>query len=125
MSTIVNKVGSIIGGTVQIQFQLMSKDVTDATLVTKFGDILITTTGTFNDPNDATFPPFYVSAGGPIAFFTAGVMTAQFADPTLTMATLERRANLWGTSIGSQLSTKILALRALTDTVTGTTVITI
>lgn len=125
MSTIINKVGSIIGGTVQVQFQLIAKDVTDAALVSKFGDVIIVCSGTFNDPNDNTFPAFYVNAGDPVHLFTTGLITLQLADPTMTMALLQRQASLWAASILTQITTKITALRDLSDTITGTTVETI
>ena len=125
MSTVISRVGSLLGGTAQVKFMIITKDLTDAALVDKYGDIIINPTGFFNDPNDNAYPKFYVNAGDIIPFFTKTFITAQFEDSSLTIDEIQKKAKLWGDAVQTDIQNKIIALRALTDTTTGNATVTI
>jgi len=125
MATTFSRKSEILDGTVTVTFNLTAKDEADDALVRKYGDVIINVTGYFVDPADGTYPKFYVNAGDPIELFQAGTFTAHFEDSTMLISALQKRADLWGDNIQTQIQNGILALRAFTDTISGTTTVTI
>lgn len=118
MASTINRNQQLIGRSVIINITLTAKDVTDSALIQKFGDIIINPSGNFSDPNDNTYPPFYVNAGDPVPFFTNQVIRATFEDDLLDLAALQKKANLWGDAISLAIENALTALRALVDTTT-------
>ena len=125
MAIEVERKQELIERTIQIVIELVSKDATDNALVDKFGDIIINVSGAFSDPTDSTFPAFYVNAGKPVSFFKAQKIQTIFEDDILTLPVLQRQATLWGNSIMLQIQNAMTALRALTDSTTMDTTVTI
>lgn len=108
-----------------VKISLSAKDVGDDAAIKTFGDIKINPTGYFNDPDDDTYPQFYVDAGPAIPFFHIGEIKATFANDALNINDLQKRANLWGNKIQLDIQNAITTIRTLHDTTTQTTVITI
>jgi hypothetical protein len=125
MTSQITRKQTLINRVATVEFSLVAKDVTDDAIIKKFGDVIITPTGSFNDPNDLTYPAFYVNAGPCVPFFTVEHVQAQFVNDTLTLADIQRRANLWGDKIQLDIQNGIVAKRALHDTTTSTVTITI
>ena len=125
MASQLTRTQTLVDGVITVQISLPAKDATDSSLIQKFGDIQINPSGYFSDPSDSTYPKFMVMAGKPVNFYTEGSITALFANDTLAIADLERRATLWGNAIQLAIQNAMTSLRALTDTVTSTTNITI
>lgn len=125
MAISVERKQALIGRTIQIVIELVSKDAGDNALIDKFGDIIINVSGSFNDPSDNTFPAFYVNAGKPVPFFKNNIIQTIFEDDILTLPVLQRQATLWGNSIMLQIQNSMTALRALTDSTTMDTTVTI
>jgi len=118
MASTIHRVQKPIGRTIVVEISLTAKDVTDSGKIQKFGDIVINPTGDFDDPNDNTYPKFYVNAGNPVSFFTDQVIRATFEDDTLSLDALQKQANLWGDAISLSIQNALVALRAQTDTST-------
>ena len=125
MTSTISRVQKIEERVITVSIKLVSKDAADNTFIQKFGDIIIDPSGFFNDPNDVTFPKFNVSAGDPIPFYTNQEIRAIFADPSLTIETLQRQANLWGDAIELKIQNAMISLRAKTDTTTLNTTLNI
>jgi hypothetical protein len=126
MATQITRTQILTDRVITVTISLTAKDATDDALVKKFGDIQIMPSGYFNDPADSTYPQFMVNAGTePIDFFTAGSIVATFANDTLALADLQRRALLWGNAIQLTIQNAMIALRALVDSTTSTSVVTI
>ena len=125
MASQITRNQTLIGRMATVEILLVAKDVTDDSIIKKFGDVIINPTGNFSDPDDLSYPTFYVAAGPTVPFFTTGQVQAQFANDLLTLADLQRRANLWGDQIQLDIQNGIVVLRALTDTTTSTTTVTI
>ena len=126
MATQITRTQILTDRVITVTISLTAKDATDDALVKKFGDIQITPSGYFGDPSDSTYPSFMVNAGTePVDFFTAGSVVATFANDTLAIADLQKRALLWGNAIQLAIQNAMIALRAMTDTTTSTSVVTI
>ena len=125
MATSIVRNTEIRGRTIVVKFTLVAKEITDDNLYRKFGDIMIDVTGDFSDPNDLSYPKFYVNAGAQVPFFTNQEIIAHFEDEKLIFQDLSRRARLWGDAIQQQIQNKLLVLRSLPDTISGTVTITI
>ena len=118
MASTIQRTQQLRGRSILVSISLTAKDVADSALIQKFGDIIINPTGDFSDPNDNTYPPFYVNAGDPVSFYTDQVIRATFEDDKLGLAALQKQANLWGDAISLAIDNAMTALRALTDTTT-------
>jgi len=125
MASTITRVQTITDRVITVVISLTAKDGGDDALIKKFGDIIITPSGDFYDQHDSSYPKFRVIAGDPVAFFSIGQVQAVFADDTLNITDLEKRAGLWGDLIQLSIQNELTALRALTDTVTATTTVTI
>lgn len=125
MATTITRAQTLSDRVITVKIFLASKDASDDALIKKFGDIKISPSGEFGDPNDIAYPKFRVDAGETVLFFTAGEVKAVFANDTLTPADLQKRADLWGDKIQLDIQNAMTALRALTDTTTSTNTITI
>jgi len=125
MASTIHRTQQLIGRTVIVQLALTAKDIGDSALIQKFGDIVINPSGDFIDPNDGTYPPFYVNAGNPVSFFTEQVIRATFEDDTLSLDALQKKANLWGDAIILAIQNAMVALRADTDSTTLDTTVSI
>ena len=125
MATQLTRTQVLVDRVITVKFILSSKDAADDVLIRTFGDISISPTGTFNDPNDPTYPPFRVDAGDDVLFFTMGEIKTTFANDTLSLADLQKRADLWGDKIQLDIQNAMIALRAMTDTITSSTTVTI
>jgi hypothetical protein len=125
MTSQITRKQTLIDRVATVAIFLTAKDAGDDAIIKKFGDVIINPTGSFSDPNDLTYPAFYVEAGPTVHFFTTGQVQAQFANDVLTLADIQRRANLWGDKIQLDIQNGIVALRALHDTTTSTTTVTI
>jgi len=110
---------------ITVKISLSAKDAGDDALIKKFGDIKINPSGDFGDPNDGTYPKFRVTAGDSVLFFSVGEIKAMFADDSLNILDLQKRADLWGDSIQLAIQNAMTALRALSDSTTSTTTVTI
>jgi hypothetical protein len=110
---------------ITVTISLESKDSADSALIEKYGDIQINPSGYFNDPNEVSYPKFLVEAGDIVSFYTKGSITAIFIDNNLTLPDLQKRADLWADKIVLDIQNAMTALRALTDTTTLDTTITI
>jgi hypothetical protein len=125
MATTITREQVLSDRVITVKIFLASKDAGDDALIKKFGDIKINPSGEFGDPNDAAYPQFRVDAGEAVLFFTVGEVKAVFANDTLTILDLQKRADLWGDKIQLDIQNAMTALRAFTDTTTSTTTITI
>ena len=125
MATTITREQVLSDRVITIKIFLASKDAGDDALIKKFGDIKINPSGEFGDPNSSAYPKFRVDAGEAVLFFTVGEVKAVFANDTLTTDDLQKRADLWGDKIQLDIQNAMTALRALTDTTTSTTTITI
>ena len=125
MASQILRTQTLVDRVITIKISLSAKDGTDDSLIKKFGDIKIVVSGTFCDPNDGTYPPFRVDAGDDVLFFTAGEIKTTFVNDTLLLADLQKRADLWGDAIQLDIQNKMIALRALSDTTTSSSTVTI
>lgn len=125
MATQITRTQTLTDRVITVKISLTSKDGADDALVKKFGDIKINPSGDFLDPNDGAYPKFRVVAGEAVSFFSMGEVKAVFADDALNILDLQKRADLWGDKIQLDIQNAMTALRALNDSTTSTTVITV
>ena len=125
MASTIRRKQSLNGRSISVSISLDTKDSADSALIEKYGDIKINPTGYFNDPNDLAYPKFLVEAGDPVSFYKQGFIQAIFIDNALTLADLQKRADLWGDKIILDIQNAMIALRAYTDTTTIDTTIVI
>lgn len=125
MATQITRTQTLIDRVITVKISLSAKDASDDALIKKFGDIKISPSGSFDDPNDPTYPAFRVEAGDDVLFFTVGEVKTVFANDTLLLADLQKRADLWGDAIQLSIQNKMTALRALTDSTTSSATVTI
>lgn len=125
MATQITRTQVLSDRVITVKISLTSKDASDDALVKKFGDIKINVSGEFGDPNDSSYPRFRVEAGEAVLFFSNGEVKAVFANDALTSLDLQKRADLWGDKVQLDIQNAMTALRAMVDTTTSTTVITL
>lgn len=130
MATQLTRKVETVGGSVTASLFISSKDPSDDNLARKFGDIYLLVSGEFNDPLDNTFPKFIVDMGTktvPLLLTTLPnqVIQTTFDDPILDIAVKQRRAKLWLDALVVQAQSEMSALRARTDTISGTATVTI
>lgn len=125
MASQITRTQTLIDRVITVKLSLTSKDGSDDALIKKFGDIKVMVSGMFADPGDPSYPLFRVDAGDDVLFFTAGEVKAVFVSDTLTLADLQKRADLWGDTVQLDIQNKMIALRALTDSTTSTATVTI
>lgn len=130
MATQLTRKVETVGGSVTASLFISSKDPADDNLARKFGDIYLTVSGEFNDPLDNSFPPFIVDLGVkeiPLLLTTLPnqVIKITFDDPVLDVAVKQRQADLWLDALVVQAQSEMSALRARTDTISGTATVTI
>ena len=125
MASTLNLTRNIENGIITVEISLAGKDAADDALIKRFGDILVTPSGQFSDPNDPSYPTFYVLAGDPLFFFKEGKVRAIFDDLKLTYADRAKRAKLWEDSVTLYIQNELIKLRALTDTTTQSTNVTL
>ena len=125
MATSITRDTRVKGRTVIVEFTLVAKDSSDDVLYRKFGDIMLNVSGYFGDPNDLSFPKYWVEAGLPLGLFTSEKIVSHFEDATLTIEALQKRAKLWADNVQLQIQNGILSLRQANDTVSQTSTISI
>ena len=125
MTSTIHRNQQIINRSIIVTIELAQKDIADSALVKKFGDIIVTPSGDFGDPNDSTYPKFNVQAGDPISFFQTGTIKCTFKVDTLDITALHIQAKLLGDAISLSIQNSLVRLRTLTDSSTMDTDITI
>lgn len=125
MTSQITRTQTLVDRIVTITITLSAKDAADDSLIRTFGDIKISPSGIFNDPNDESYPSFRVDAGDDVLFFTVGEIKATFANDTLSLADLQKRADLWGDKIQLDIQNAMIRLRAFTDLTTSSATVSI
>ena len=122
MATIIERDIEPKGGSVYATVCITSKDPHDVYLAGKYGDIYISPSGEFTDPEDNTFK-FNVFAGLPVGVLLSILpdqrISASFLDPGISVATKLRQANLWTLAIANSIAVKLTSLRTNQDSISG------
>ena len=116
-ATVINIDRTVQDRTIIVTFRIVQKSIHDDALIQKWGDVMVQVTGKFGDPHDPTYPPFHVSAGPDVPFFQRQQFQAHFADPTLPIEMLQKRAMLWSNAVQLQIQNRMLLMRESQDNV--------
>ena len=122
MATIIQRDIFPEGGMIIASVSILSKDPNDDFLARKYGDVYINPSGSFADPQDATFQ-FIVDSGNAIGILLSNLpdqkINATFNDETIDISIRLRQANLWSLSISNAIAAGITKLRTDQDSISG------